>query len=110
MIVPRALEPLEVIRSVDEGPYAIKTILGWTVNGPLGGEYYDGPECQPVTINRISAVTLAELWKHQFKTDFPECSQDEQPGLSREDYKFVEMANKTVKLYNFTAITALLYF
>ena len=35
--VPRALEPLEVIRSVKEGPYAIKTMLGWTVNGHLGG-------------------------------------------------------------------------
>ncbi len=33
--VPKALEPLEVIRSVNDGPYAIRTILGWTVNGPL---------------------------------------------------------------------------
>ena len=37
MNVPKALEPLEVIRSVEEGPYAIKTMLGWTVNGHLGG-------------------------------------------------------------------------
>ncbi len=33
--VPKALEPLEVIRSVNDGPYAIRTILGLTVNGPL---------------------------------------------------------------------------
>ena len=61
--VPRALEPLEVIRSVEEGPYAIKTRLGWTVNGPLGGECCDGPYVyqSAVTSNRISAVTLNEL-------------------------------------------------
>ncbi|XP_053274597.1 uncharacterized protein LOC128436773 [Pleuronectes platessa] len=34
--VPKALEPLQVIRSVGDGPYAVKTMLGWTVNGPLG--------------------------------------------------------------------------
>ena len=34
--VPSALEPLEFIRSINGGPYAVKTMLGWTVNGPLG--------------------------------------------------------------------------
>lgn len=77
----------------------IKTMLGWTVNGPLGGACCDGPVCQSaVTINSISAVRLVELWKQQFKTDFPECSQDEQPWLSREDCQFLEMANKSVEL------------
>lgn len=33
--VPKALEPQEVIHSVNEGPYAVRTALGWTVNGPL---------------------------------------------------------------------------
>lgn len=33
--VPRAMEPLQVTSSVDDGPYAVRTILGWTVNGPL---------------------------------------------------------------------------
>ncbi len=34
--VPRALEPTEVRRCDGKGPYAVKTILGWTINGPLG--------------------------------------------------------------------------
>ncbi|TWW62354.1 hypothetical protein D4764_04G0010010 [Takifugu flavidus] len=33
--VPKAMEPLQVVNSVDNGPYAVRTILGWTVNGPL---------------------------------------------------------------------------
>lgn len=28
--VPEALEPLQVIRSVNDGPYSIRTTLGWT--------------------------------------------------------------------------------
>lgn len=42
--VPRALEPLEVICSIDNGPNAIKTILRWTLNGPLEARNSDkGP-------------------------------------------------------------------
>lgn len=33
--VPKALEPLRVISSQGEGPYAVLTSLGWTINGPL---------------------------------------------------------------------------
>lgn len=32
---PKAVEPLEVVHSVKDGPYAIQTLLGWTVNCPL---------------------------------------------------------------------------
>lgn len=95
--VPKALEPLEVIRSIDNGPYAIKTILGWTVNGPLGG---DNNELAVATVNRISVVNLDNLWQQQFKTDFPECSHDEQPGMSREDQRFMKLVRDSVKLLN----------
>lgn len=61
--MPKALEPLQVIPSVDDGPYAVKTILGWTVNGPLGGD----SSCETVSeqpqisVNRILVVSLDEL-------------------------------------------------
>ncbi len=96
--VPRALEPLQVIRSEDNGPYAIKTILGWTVNGPLGGDGGDKPDV--VTVNRISVLNMDELWQRQFRTDFPECSHDEQPALSREDARFMKLAADSAKLVN----------
>lgn len=91
--VPMALEPLQVIHSVNGGPYAIRTMLGWTVNGPLKGESEEAMYCeQPqLTVNRVSAVNLYELWQQQFKMDFPECSEDEQPGMSTEDPGFMEV-------------------
>ncbi|KAL3979219.1 Rab5 GDP/GTP exchange factor [Sarotherodon galilaeus] len=99
MNMPRALEPLEVIRSVGDGPFAIRTVLGWTVNGPLNRECCGRPGClATVTANRVSAVTLDKLWKQQFKMDFPESSDGEQMGLSKEDLKFLELASKTVTL------------
>lgn len=43
-------------------------------------------------------MNLDDLWQRQFKADFPECSQDEQPGLSREDHKFMELVTNSVRL------------
>lgn len=43
--VPKALEPLQVIRSINDGPYAVRTMLGWTVNGPLKEDSGDGMDC-----------------------------------------------------------------
>ncbi|PFX15931.1 hypothetical protein AWC38_SpisGene19831 [Stylophora pistillata] len=34
----KALEPIEIRQSRGEGPYAVRTVFGWTVNGPLGRE------------------------------------------------------------------------
>lgn len=96
--VPRAMEPLEVIRSEHNGPYAIRTVLGWTVNGPLTGNGGEAICCeQPVTVNRVSIVNLDELWQQQYKMDFPESAVEEQVGLSREDLRFMDMATESVK-------------
>lgn len=97
--VPQALEPWEVIRAANGGPYAIKTILGWTVNGPLRGDNQISDQClQPnITVNRISVARLDELWEKQLKVDFPENLQDEQPGQSREDKHFIESVSESAK-------------
>lgn len=48
---PKLFEPWEVNNSQGEGPYAVRTLLGWLVNGPLrsGG---DGSAVR-VTVNRM---------------------------------------------------------
>ncbi|KAK7944331.1 hypothetical protein WMY93_000059 [Mugilogobius chulae] len=97
--VPKALEPLEVVCSVNGGPFAIRTKLGWTVNGPLGEECGEGGQ-PTITVNRVSVVTLDELWQQQFKNDFPETILDEQLALSREDHQFLESVTKTTKQVN----------
>lgn len=55
---PNLLEPWEVVNSQSGGPYAVKTLLGWVVNGPLRSTAGSG---QSVTVNRISVVSLEKL-------------------------------------------------
>lgn len=97
--VPKALEPLEVVCSENDGPYAIRTLLGWTVNGPMTGNSgetvnWEHPE---ITVNRISVVNLDDLWQQQFKNDFPESSTEEQPAMSREDQRFMEFVTNSAQ-------------
>lgn len=57
--VPKILEPWKVINSKGNGPYAVKTILGWTVNGPLERENIQtnrNTGWPQVMANRISVV------------------------------------------------------
>ena len=49
----KASEPLEVLRSQENGPYAIRTALGWCVIGPI-----DMKDGKIISCNRI-AVTVA---------------------------------------------------
>ena len=35
--MPKAMEPRQIINRQDDGPYAVQTLLGWVVNGPLCG-------------------------------------------------------------------------
>ena len=35
---PKALEPREIKHSRRKGPFAVRTVFGWTINGPLARE------------------------------------------------------------------------
>lgn len=50
-----------------------------------------------MTVSRISLVKLDELWEQQFKTDFPECDDDNQEP-SREDQQFSDLVSKSATL------------
>ena len=60
---PKFLDPREVINSQENSPYAIKTVLGWVVNGPLDGN--GAQDVSSLTVNRISVSKLEELLKNQ---------------------------------------------
>ncbi|KAJ8377835.1 hypothetical protein AAFF_G00251540 [Aldrovandia affinis] len=98
--VPKAMEPLQVVSSVDDGPYAVRTILGWTVNGPLrgGSNIMETNKRTEVTANRISVAKLEELWQLQFKQDFPDAGQNEDIEMSKDDHQFMNMVSQSSKL------------
>lgn len=72
-------------------------MLGWTVNGPLGGKGNEAQEQSGISVNRISVVKLDELWEQQFRTDFPECAADNAEP-SKEDQQFLDLVSQSAKL------------
>lgn len=89
----KAMEPWKVIHSQKDGPYAVKTALGWIINGPLSrgvNAKLTRPPC--ITANRISIATASveELLVQKFNHDFPENKYDEKSEMSHEDHQFVE--------------------
>ncbi|XP_034057151.1 uncharacterized protein LOC117536415 [Gymnodraco acuticeps] len=97
---PEVMEPWEVINSRGKGPYAVRTLLGWVVNGPLRGGNESGSSCPTVTANRISIAHIEELLVKQYNHDFNEKSAEDKPEMSIEDLKFMQIANTSAELNN----------
>ena len=72
---PKALEPLEVIASQEDGPYAYRTRLGWCVVGPLAVDSTESAsniQChrtvtQYATKLPVKDVISGELSHHHFQ-------------------------------------------
>lgn len=93
----KVIEPWEVINSQGDGPYAVRTRVGWIVNGPLRvGNSMTLSGCSAVTANRISIGHIEELLVQQYNHDFNEKSSDEQVEMSREDIKFMSIMSSSV--------------
>ena len=84
----KIIEPWEVINSQGEGPFALKTLVGWCVCGPLrhGKSAIDGDR-QSAAVNRISVANLEKLLISQYNQDFNEKAADEKREHSIEDKK-----------------------
>lgn len=95
--VVKALEPKEVIESQNGGPYAVKTLLGWTINGPLGRK-----ESQEHNANRIhSDVQLDKQFEQFCNTEFNDVKQhDDASCMSLEDKRALQIFEETATLKN----------
>lgn len=94
---PWLLEPWEVVNSRGNGPYAVKTVLGWVVNGPLqaGNGSENGP---PVAcVIRISVCRLKQMLINQYNHDFNERNSEER-AMSREDVRFMKIMEESAQL------------
>lgn len=96
---PKVLEPWEVVNSQGNGPYAVKTVLGWVVNDPLqdGKNIRFNAGLAVAAINRISVCNLEEMLKNQYNHDFNERSTEDK-GMSREDIKFLKIMDESAFL------------
>ncbi len=97
---PKAIEPGENINSQGDGPYAVKTLLGWVVNGPLQGKATANRySCDDVVfVNIISVSNLEEMLKQQYNHDVNERSGEDNAEMSVEDKRFIKIAEQSIKL------------
>lgn len=95
----QVMEPWEIINSYGDGPYAIRTLLGWVVNGlsEASSNCEDETGTPSVTVNRISIRRLEELLQNQYNHDFNEIVVEKEE-MSREDLQFMEMMKNSVKM------------
>lgn len=75
----------------------MRTLLGWVINGPLGG-CSEGVEKATVTVHIISLNDLQKLLVSQYNTDLNERVYDEKSEMSVDDKKFLNIANQSVKV------------
>lgn len=97
---PKVMEPWELINSQHEGPYAVRTRVGWVINRPLHSGNSSGVKtgCSVVTTNRISVEHLEEMLISQYNHDFSEKTSVERLEMSREDIKFMNTVQSTTEL------------
>ena len=99
-----AFEPWEIINSEKGGPYAIRTAIGWSVNGVMKKpkDISDNGSVL-VRVNRTSVILdshLKQMMVNQFNYDFNERIVEDKPEKSREDQRFMQLVSSTVKRSN----------
>ena len=119
-----ALQPLEVIPSQQEGPYAYKTILGWCVVGPIVDEKQEAVSSNRIAVfqagnrsvakhhfevqNKCEDIVIKEMLRKIYASDFQDTSSQREDsiigkmsGISNEDGRFLKiLGTETVKVAN----------
>ena len=93
---PRALEPKEVKECQGSGPYAVRTIFGWTINGPLGRSVR-----QIHSANFIRADhALSQQFEEFCNAEFNDSAFDSKLEMSQEDSRAVSIMESTIHLHD----------
>lgn len=68
------MEPGELINSHIDGPYAVRTLLWWVINGPLHGnnDKQSGSGYPAVAVIRTIVDKIEELLTNHYNNDFNE--------------------------------------
>ena len=114
---PKAIKQTEVIRGKSEEPYAVRTLLGWSIVGPvatsdtlLDDHALDSTCNQIIAREVISGTSDSQLSfvfngktkevinpsviSQMFELDFMEHKNKSKHGLSKEDRRFIEIVEQ----------------
>ena len=107
---PRAVRPREVIHGKQNDPYAVRSLLGWHINGPIKREGNGAVQCHRIRIHEPSAVDEAsgyivversvkeqltpQVVGRMFELDFSE--RENGMAMSQEDREFLRKAKEGI--------------
>ena len=100
---PLALQPLQVVPTEGNGPFATLFRHGWTINGPLHVTISDDNN---ITCHRImfqETGSMRECVINMFERDFSEHDVGKVPdekGQSQDDKKFIDIVSCGMKVIN----------
>ncbi|XP_064647035.1 uncharacterized protein LOC135499916 [Lineus longissimus] len=97
--VPMMLQPLEVVPSQDNGPFAVRTAFGWVINGPLAASDDREEACGSAVVNRTEVRTIASLEdqiRDHVDRDFSERVIDDEIEPSQNDKLFLERVSQSI--------------
>ena len=118
----KAIEPIDVIKSQNGGPYAYKTILGWCVVGPIDQPSTNQLKCNRIAVrdaakestashhfevtNTVQEDEVKEMLQRLYFTDFVELnktssiSKEEEEVLSVDEKQFITKMDTNVQQEN----------
>ena len=104
--MPEALCPLEVRSGKRDQPHAIRTILGWTVMGPLKGTGYQEAQMNFIQVDQALGCTedvkglssIHQQLQSLYNSEFNESTADLKECLSIEDRRAKAMMDNSVRL------------
>ena len=92
--VPQAMEPWEVRHSEENGPFAIRTKLGWVVTGPVRDACADRAQVNRTCIS-VSDHQLCDTFQNMYEQEFPEKNHSVERGLSNQDRKWMKLVQSS---------------
>ena len=114
----KAIEPLEILQSRNEGPYAFKTRLGWCIVGPVSQNNKNTVSCNRIAVrqadtkqvgthffqvgNQVHDNEVPDMLKKIYNDDFTESYHmaNKEVGTSQEDERFLQILEEGAKLVN----------
>ena len=113
----RALEPLEILQSRNEGPYTFKTRLGWCIVGPVSQNNKNTVSCNRIAViladtkqvgthffqvenklhNNEVPDMLKKIYNHNL-TESHHMANKEMVGALQEDKRFLQILEEGAKL------------
>ena len=95
--VPQLLQPQEIRKSENGGPFATKTVLGWVLNGPLGR---DTPKSPTVNFSIQASKSLEEQFRDYCNQEFNDSNLNSKASMSLNDRRALDIMEETLQLKN----------